>query len=250
MFISFVIVPYRKTLQTNAKGDDGAGELGGPGDGRLRSASKVSISYRGESFSGKIAEPSELRVVSYRYLKLFLVTVSLAPFGAQEATMWSFLPATLQYGVLRMSAESAATVLSIAAGTFALGKIVGIFLTLRLAPETILTGHHFISNVAIAMLYFFRDNDTMVRISVGLMGFGFSVIWPSTFSLTERYVGLTNPICSLFSFMVGLNTLLVPIVIGPLLESNPNVFFYAMFGCEIISSLAFIVIMFFFKCVP
>lgn len=205
---------------------------------RIRSPSQVSISYHGEPISVKLAEPDELQKVSYRNVKLFLVTISMATFASTEATMWSFLATVLQYDS-GLFAEHAAQVLSIIAGTFTIGKLFGIVSSIYFSPDNILIVNHGICLISMTTFYIWRYNVTIIYISAIGIGFGISSMWSSLWSLAHRYIGLTNTICSIFSVTVGFLTLITPIIIGPYLKTNPISYYIATFAGQLCSAITF-----------
>lgn len=246
LVIGYFIVPYRKAQLTEAKScavEPKSQVI------RVRSGSQVSISYHGESTSTKQVEPVEGRVVSYRNVKLFLVTISMATFASSEAIMWAFLPSILQYDS-QISAEHAATVLSIIATFFTIGKLSGIICSFYFAPDKMLFLHHSITLISMATFFFWRYDPRMIHISAAFMGFGLSTQWPCLFSMTNSFIGLTSSMCVMFSFVVGLLTLVLPLCLGRYVETNPIVYYFTTFTGQLCSALTFAALKYLVSFVP
>lgn len=182
-------------------------------------------------------------IVPYRLLKIVLATLSLASYGALEASFFSFFASCLQYldGV-NISAGEAASILSIGSLTFTIGRGLAIILSFYFSPDTLISVHHAGALSALALLFFGHGNLQLIYVGTALLGISLSAIWSGMLSFTERHVRLTDRVCSAFSFNAGVLTLVMPFLLANSLDSNPIVLLYVLGGCSIVSIISFIVL--------
>lgn len=150
----------------------------------------------------------------------------------------------LQWLPVALSAVEAARVLSLIAVTYSFGRLLAAVLLglFHITPDTLLTVHYSFILLSLGLVYVGRNSRNVLYYGSALLGLAFSAIWSAIFSFTEHHIGLSDPICSLFSFLSGLSTLLLPIILGEMLKSHPIVLFYMLGTLALISALSFLVL--------
>ena len=164
----------------------------------------------------------------YRKTKLFLCGLCLATYGTVETGHFSFSTALLQHldnKSSSLSAASAAHVMSILSATYTLGRFTSAFISITIQPDVIISFHFGIIITAITILFYGRDQLWYITMATGLLGYGFSAMWPAMFAFTERHLRLSDKVCSLYSFLSGAVSLVIPLVLAQSFRSHPLILF-------------------------
>lgn len=209
---------------------------------RLRSGTLISnASCQPEEAKGeeKIEEEEEEENIPYRMTKLIFATISLGAYGALESSYWSFFASMLQYSPAKFLASEAAAALSMSGIGYAVGRLVAIVLSFWVSSDTLLIGHNILVLASLALLYYSFASYNMLILGTIMLGYSISAIWPALFSFTSYHLRLTDKICTAFSFLSGVLTLLVPFILGDSIQKNPIFLLYALSGCAVISAAAF-----------
>jgi len=181
--------------------------------------------------------------IAHRKVKLTLVAFSVATYVGAEFGFVSFSSTMFQYmAPLHLSAKEAAHVQSIFSTFFTLGRLVTAFISLKLRPDLILLYHYFIQTFSVGLLFFGRDNITLIYIGNAISGYGYSAIWPAMFAFTEQYLKLTDRICSFFSFLAGTMALVIPLVLGQIFMSYPLILLFLIAGFVLTSFTLFVIV--------
>lgn len=198
----------------------------------------------------KQTQPEEK--IPYRVFKIILVGFSIGAYGSAENNFWSFYSSALQYLPVNRSASEAALIISLVCIFYTIGRLASAFISLHLSPDIILIYHFLTTIVSVITLYFACTHNIvwLVYIGSGLFGLGISAIWPGLFSWTEHYLKLNNTICSLFSFLSGVLTLITPFFIGDHLKETPIMLFYFSGAGFILSLAAFLLVKLFVHLTP
>lgn len=147
------------------------------------------------------------------------MTAEITYFG-YATSMWQEMPE------VRMSAPEATHLMAVLTACYTGGRIftaVISFFKLIRRPDLILSYHFAVIIFALAGLYFGRLNSTIVYLATAALGYGFSACWPSMFAFTETHLKLTDRVASLYSFLVGVVGLVVPLVLGQTFNAHPKV---------------------------
>lgn len=67
-------------------------------------------------------------------------------------------------------------------------------------------------------------------------------MWPAILAFTERHLRLSNRICSIYSFLAGLLSLVVPFILGQTFNAHPTMLFLIEAGFVSTSLGAFILV--------
>lgn len=257
LLVTYFIRPYRKPEESPGGGAMEEGhEKQSQAKQRRRSSSIAATSTRRISLveirkqpktslepqqSPAAAAAAEAKI-PYRILKIALIGISTGAYGSVENNFWNFYSSALQYLPVKRSATEAALILSVVCIVYTLGRLAAVFISLHVSPDIMLAYHFATTIVSLVMLYFACNHSIvwLLYLSSGLIGFGFSAIWPGLFSWTERYLKLTDGVCSLFSFLSGILTLVTPILIGDHLKKEPIMLFYLSAISITIALIAFI----------
>lgn len=67
-------------------------------------------------------------------------------------------------------------------------------------------------------------------------------MWPAIFAFTERHLLLSERVCSLYSFLSGIVSLVIPLILGQVFNSWPLILFYLEALFIIISLILFVIV--------
>jgi fucose permease len=65
-------------------------------------------------------------------------------------------------------------------------------------------------------------------------------MWPGLLAFAERHLGLSDRVCSLYSFMSGIGSLIIPLIMGQTFDQHPLLLFVLEAGFVIISLALFV----------
>jgi FHS family Na+ dependent glucose MFS transporter 1 len=103
-------------------------------------------------------------------------------------------------------------------GALTLGRLLSIPLAARVKPSTILFGSLLTGVASLSIIVLWSNSSAAVW--VGTLGIGLSIasLFPSTFSMVERYVTVTGRVSSWFLIGASLGGMVLPWLIGQLFE--------------------------------
>src|SRR5699024_5159298 len=148
-------------------------------------------------------------------------------------------------------------IMGILSAEYTLGRLASAFISMKLRPDIMISYHFVTLLAALSMLFFGRNDQMWITIGTAMLGkeiidvctkklsvrmifrppcieyinrlppigYGFSAMWPAMFAFTERHLRLTDRVCSLFSFLCGAVSLVIPLVLGQSFKSNPLILF-------------------------
>lgn len=173
----------------------------------------------------KSSEIADFPVIPYRRSKLVLLALCYAFYMpteglylGQSASMWQFLE-------IKLTAQEAAQQLTLLGATFTGGRLLTALIALKLKPDLIMTYHYAIIIGSLLLLFFGRHDRMLITIGNCILGFGYSAIYPAFFAFTQQHLRLTEKICSMYSFIGSLVSLVRPLVLGQTFREFPQVIF-------------------------
>ena len=180
------------------------------------------------------------KIIPYRKTKIGLMGLCLGIYIAAEVGFLTFCTSMFQYLPIALSASEAAHVQSVLSTTFTLGRLITALISLKVAIDVILAYHFLLQVAALTFFYAFcLDSRPLIYAGMAFLGYAFSAIWPAIFGFTEQHLGLTSRICSLYTFLVGVNGLITPLILSYGFRENPLVLVYITASCVVISATLF-----------
>ncbi|CAG2171822.1 unnamed protein product [Oppiella nova] len=162
---------------------------------------------------------------------IILVCLLLAFFSASESIFFAFSATYFQYIPLKLSASSAAQLVSSMALTFTISRGVAIILAMRTTPQKIIAVFLAILLVSMVLLFFATNSLTLLWLAILLMSFGFSPIYASIFSFMGRYLEFTNQLGTVLLLSANSLNLVLPGLLGAYIEVMPNIFLVTLISC-------------------
>lgn len=169
--------------------------------------------------------------VSHRKIKLIVFTVVfLGSYQAMEVSTMQFLPMFGQYSDLKMTESAAAYVLTGMMGTFAIGRLIGIIITMKVRPELIiLTNFILIVAANSILLVWANSNLTMFWIGSCILGAGYSTTFPSFCAFIEKYLVFSSTVASYIIFVSTVMSPMYPFIVGKFIAQHAVVLAYMNF---------------------
>jgi FHS family Na+ dependent glucose MFS transporter 1 len=126
-------------------------------------------------------------------------------------------------------------------GAFSVGRLVSIPLATRLRPRYLMFIDFAGCLVGILVIMLFSGSQVALWTGSMLVGFSMASIFPVTISLAERRMIVTGQITSWFFVGVGLGSMLMPWIIGQLIEPvGPLAAMYVIFIALLLAALVFL----------
>lgn len=164
---------------------------------------------------------------SYVIKVVILGSLLFAFYTGIEVNSFTFLQDFAYYSDLHVPKTTGALMLGVMAGTFAVGRGIGIFVASRVKTTYMLYTHLTIIGVGNGIL-FFLGNESVIGLWIAsiTMGYGYSCVFPTICSFLEERINVTDGITGCFIFFSATATVTNPLLIGTFIESKPMVFSY------------------------
>ncbi|CAG7652348.1 unnamed protein product [Allacma fusca] len=195
-------VATQETQEDKEKGDESTNELSQSG---------------GESLKRKI-------------LLIVLICCVLGFYQGMELCTAQFIPTFSHFSEVGLSEKQSARIaLGLQLG-FALGRLLGIFLVLKIAPHFLFAGN-FLLLLASNIILLICGGSSVEWLWVGsiAIGLGMSTVLPAVYAYIEKYIFVSDSIASIVAGFGGLVAFVYPIIVGNAVEYNPEVMTYVNF---------------------
>lgn len=178
--------------------------------------------------------------VNVRRLQLIIVAgFFLGAYQGMEVGSLQFIPIFGQYSDLKMTESASAYVLSGLTGTFAVGRIIGVILILKVRPGVILCINFVLVVIANTILLIWaNDNLAMFWIGCILLGIGYSTMFPGFCAFIEKYLIFTNFVGSFVCVTGSIFAATYPLVVGHFIEKDVIILTYTNFFSTLLCILA------------
>lgn len=234
LFAAYIIQPYRKPSEEHgANNKDDGGDL----STTVRSIHAASPQT---TTSAKRKAKRSQRQVDFYWPKVFLISICVASFNSCEVNYFYFSPTMFQYLDIRLSAAKSAHLLSTLSTTFAIGRVLSVFVSLHVIPDVMIAFHLTVVAVSQMLLYIYRDNELLIFVFTALLGYGFSAMWAGLFAFTERHIGLSERVGSVFCLLIGFLNLVAPMAISKYFHQTPVILFYVTWVFLSVSTICFL----------
>jgi FHS family Na+ dependent glucose MFS transporter 1 len=113
-----------------------------------------------------------------------------------------------------MSESRAAFLTATYWGAFTVGRILAIPLSLVATPRTLTAVDIAGCLVSSFAFYWFAGNEFVVWLTTGLFGLSLASVFPSTFTMLERYIPLSGRAASIIMVGSAAGEMIMPLIIG------------------------------------
>lgn len=179
------------------------------------------------------ANDENVNLISLEAPKHYYVTVIalgsafLCFYSGIEMNTFTFFPDFAVYIDLHLSKSKAAFMTSLLSAAFACSRGISIIIATRFKPMNMLYTNLILIGVGNGLLLVFANtSEHMLWLSLVLMGFGYSCVFPGIYAFLEERINVTNTLCGLFMFASSIATTVNPVILGYYIETNPLIFVY------------------------
>ena len=145
---------------------------------------------------------------------------------------------------LQLSESRAAFLTATYWGAFTAGRILAIPLSVVASPRTLTAADIAGCLVASFSFYFFADNELVVWLSTGLFGLSLASVFPSTFTMLERYIPLSGRAASIIMVGSAGGEMIMPLVIGQAFDVvGPQTFPVIVAATSAIGCIVFVMLL-------
>jgi MFS transporter, FHS family, Na+ dependent glucose transporter 1 len=145
---------------------------------------------------------------------------------------------------LQLSESRAAYLTATYWGTFTAGRVLAIPLSMVATPRTLTAMDIAGCLVASFAFYAFSDNEFVVWLSTGLFGLSLASVFPSTFTMLERYIPLSGRAASVIMVGSAAGEMIMPLIIGQAFEIvGPGTFPMIIALTSIIGCIVFVALL-------
>ncbi|CAG7836798.1 unnamed protein product [Allacma fusca] len=181
-------------------------------------------------------------------LKRKICLVALACFiigfySALELCTSQFLPTFSNFSDVHLSQSEAAKVLFGLQLGFSIGRLVGIILVLRIAPQFLFVGNFtviLVSNIILSVLG--GSSVTWLWIGSVSIGVGMSTVYPVLYAYIEKYIFVNTTVAGVITVAGGMVSSIYPLIVGNSVEKNPRILTYVNFVSIAVCTAAFFVL--------
>ncbi|XP_054721315.1 sodium-dependent glucose transporter 1A-like [Uloborus diversus] len=149
-------------------------------------------------------------------------------------------------GKLQLSPATGSYMTSAFWAAFTVGRLVSIFLAIKLSSFTLLITDIAIASAGALVFLIFSDQEWALWVTSILLGFGISSFYPSAVSWLNKYINVTNKIISLFVLGYSAGDMTIPFTISRFIDDVPEVLSYVVvtscISIAILASILFIIL--------
>lgn len=154
---------------------------------------------------------------------------------------------------LHLSKSKGAMMASLLSAFYALGRLTSIYVATKMKTKTMLAIHLFLVGTGnLMLLSFANSSETMIWLSIMIMGYGYSSICPSLYAFLEDRISVTSTICGWFMFFSTVSSVVNAVAIGQLMDLYPLAFVYtnliSLIFCYAVFALFYATDRYFKKC--
>lgn len=186
------------------------------------------------------------KTISNRSIKLIMCGICLASYATSELGWFGFSTAMYQHIDNPLDAVTANRVQSVLAACFTVGRLITalIIIFTKIVPDYIITYHYVIAAIGYFTLLFGRNSQSWLYAGSAIMGYGYSAMWPAILAFAEHHLRLSDRICSFYSFLTGLLSMTIPVILGMTFDQHPMILFllvgiYMSISCSMFVGVRF-----------
>lgn len=179
----------------------------------------------------------------HKILSLLVGIFQISPYVGMEISNFQLLSTYSIHSYLQMDDQNSASTQSIFAGTFALSRGLSIFVARKMRPKKLLPIHFVIilvANTLVVMGDKLQWPKEAFWASEALLGIGFSVVLPTTYTFIEQSIEITDLVGGIFVCSGGTMIAFFCLICGTFIEDTPLILYYFNYGAVLCILTAFI----------
>ena len=160
---------------------------------------------------------------NYLFLFVFLISIMLSIQSVNEFNAFSFISTYLQKSKLKLDKATAAYCQGSLSTAITVGRVLNIFLTIKLSTKTMLFINYFfmiLGNCILMTIGTYSLNG--VYVGCCLLGYGISNTYPMMITFVDDRIKMSNKIMSLIHLSTAFLMTINPYLLGKFLNTNPT----------------------------
>ncbi|KAI1297709.1 hypothetical protein HDE_04490 [Halotydeus destructor] len=173
-------------------------------------------------------------VQSSRYVALIVVLGSLMT-GCNSTLAENCGRYLMTYlTIIKISKATAAKMVATFGSGLAIGRLAGVVVSVRVGPGIMLLVCLVATLVGNLLILFGGTTESIVYVGVIILSVGKASLSGSVFAFINQRVKVTNFIASLLHFGATCGPIFYPLISGPVIDKQPQVFLYINIGCLVL----------------
>lgn len=204
-------------------------------------AKKPAVRSNGSSMSVTTALiPRKQNSVKRKIVLIGLSCFVIGFYSALQMCTQQFLPTYAHFLPLKLSSTEGAEILFGFQIGFNIGRLVGIFLVLKIRTHFIFVGNLIVLSMANTILFIW-GGDSMALFWIGcvMMGLGMSTVYPTFFAFIEEFLNITETVSGSVTVAGGFVATISCLIMGKFVERSPEILVYVNYASIFLSFIAF-----------
>lgn len=170
---------------------------------------------------------------------IVLLAVCLSSINALEMVFFNFGSTYFQYISLRLSANTAAQLVSVMSGAYTVGQVFNFVIAFVFKTEHVISAHFASSLVMFLCLDFFEKSPQVLWLVSAGIGLSVSVLFPAVLGFFGKHLEITDRIATLVWIASGVANLVPPLFMGYFIKQRPQVLIIIEVAFLIVAFLSF-----------
>lgn len=177
-----------------------------------------------------------IRMTQRHKIMIGLVVIFIISYVGIEFGNFMYLTVFAVKGDLNLSKAEAVQLMALYLGLYALARLVGAFLSIKLTPNHILflDGALIVVGAVILQLYS-QTSLVMLHVGFAIQGFGMGTMLANSLLWLQQYMHVSNKLMSGIVVAGSLGVNLAPIIVGQFIETMPMVLIYLQWTVIVVS---------------
>eukprot|EP00823_Brevimastigomonas_motovehiculus_P002634 TRINITY_DN158_c0_g1_i2.p1 TRINITY_DN158_c0_g1~~TRINITY_DN158_c0_g1_i2.p1 ORF type:complete len:604 (+),score=178.37 TRINITY_DN158_c0_g1_i2:46-1857(+) len=177
---------------------------------------------------------------SFKLLMVFLTSLFLFLYVGSEHgyQSWIYSYAVDKDG-LATTSDIGAYLNSVFWGTFALGRLVAVPISIYLSPPLMMLIDLLGCMISLILLWVYPHDMSIFWLGTILLGLSMASVYPNAMNMCQTYIEVTGYAVTSFIFGSSVGQMLMPLVIGLLFERSPLWLIYVLFFISATANIVF-----------
>ena len=167
---------------------------------------------------------TQIKTTKFKWITIILMTICLASMNTLEIVYFNLGATYLQYSPIKLSASTAASVISCMTAGYTIGQAVNFFTAMVVKTEHIICYHFLLSFAAFVSLIFAQNNENWLWIVNTVIGLAISALFPGLMSFFGNFIKITDRISTFMWCSIGVINFIPPVIFGIFIEQFPSIF--------------------------
>lgn len=182
---------------------------------------KPQLVYESRSFAQSLENKINNKI---KIISIVLLSICLSTINSLEMVYFNFGSTYFQYIPIKLSAPTAAGIVSAMSAAYTAGQAINFFIALVFKSEHMIEYHFLLSFLSYILLIFAGNSQTFLWIVSTCIGFSVSLLFPAILAFFGKTIEITDRIATIVWISCGTINFIPPIIIGYFIQDFPNIF--------------------------